>query len=463
MKVCIANTIIVTDPSDELMGWCADNLVVANPDYAKKLRMNLWLGGTPKKLYMYERVRNSIVLPFGVLKEIKPFINGATMTHSFADIKTVDYQCEVPLYDYQRKAVDIMIESNYGILQSPAGTGKTQMGIALVSELGRRTLWLTHTKDLLTQSKNRAKQYMDKSLFGTITEGKVDIGTGITFATVQTMCNLDLAQYRDEWDVIIVDECHRCAGTPTAVTQFSKVLNSLAARRKYGMSATIHRSDGLIVATKAILGDVAHTVSEEEVADKIMRIGIQEVGTETQISLACLETDGTLNYTKLITYLCENKERSETIASYVIADSQYSSLILSDRLQHLRDIMELFPSDIRDTAVMIDGSMVSKTEKAERERALDDMRSGNKKILLATYSLAKEGLDIPCLERLYLASPQKDYAVITQSIGRIARRVDGKADPICYDFVDDIGYCQNAYKQRKRHYKKSRCYFMEGI
>lgn len=73
-------------------------------------------------------------------------------------------------------------------------------------------MWLTHTADLLSQSRERAARYMDKSMIGTITEGKVNIGSGITFATVQTMCKLDLAQYRDMWDVIIVDECHRVAG-----------------------------------------------------------------------------------------------------------------------------------------------------------------------------------------------------------------------------------------------------------
>ncbi|MDQ9823270.1 hypothetical protein RFZ44_07900, partial [Acinetobacter sp. 163] len=60
---------------------------------------------------------------------------------------------------------------------------------------------------------------MDKKCIGTITEGKVNIGSGITFATIQTMCKLDLARYKDLWDIIVVDECHRCSGTPTAVTQ----------------------------------------------------------------------------------------------------------------------------------------------------------------------------------------------------------------------------------------------------
>ena len=341
------------------------------------------------------------------------------------------------------------------------GSGKTQMGIALIAKLGKRALWLTHTKDLLLQSKDRAKQYMGEALLGTITEGKVNIGAGITFATVQTMCNLDLTQYKHMWDVIIVDECHRVAGTPTAVSQFSKVLNSLAAKHKYGLSATVHRSDGLIKATFALMGDVIYTVPAEAVADKIMKVGICPVPTGIGISRACMNTDGTLNYAKLIGYLAENEERNRLIVEHIEADWERPSLILSDRLGHLETLMSMLPADMREDAVMVSGKMTTKKGKAEREQAIADMRSGDKKYLFATYSLCKEGLDIPRLERLYMGSPVSDYAVVTQSIGRIARTSRGKADPICYDFVDDIQYLAKAYKKRCTTYRKNGCYFVE--
>jgi len=117
---------------------------------------------------------------------------------------------------------------------------------------------------------------------------------------------------------------------------------------------------------------------------------------------------------------------------------------------------------MKEKAVMISGKMTTKKGKAEREKAIEDMKSGKKKYLFATYSLAKEGLDIPCLERLYLTTPQKDYAVITQSIGRIARTYDGKANPIAYDFVDNIGYLVRSYKKRCTTYRKNNCYFVGG-
>ena len=463
MHIAVSNTLTVTEPTPEMMMWCKRNLVITNPEYAKKARIGFWWGDTPKTLSLFEVRGNELILPFGVLRSLpRDVTDNAVFDSEFAPYRAVDFKADVPLYDYQETAVQAMIDAKYGILQSAAGSGKTQMGIALAVRLKRRTLWLCHTLDLVKQSRDRAKQYMSEDLMGTITEGKVNIGEAITFATIQTMCKLDLSQYKDYWDCIIIDEVHRVSGSPTAVTQYQKVLNSLSARHKYGLSATVHRSDGMIQATYALVGEIAYQVPDEAVADKIMKVGIYPVGTGVQMSREALNTDGTLNYSKLITYLTEDATRNGLITGYLSVDKR-PSLILSDRLNHLEELMSLLPADMQKDAVMISGKMTTKKGKAQREQALEDMRTGKKKYLFATYSLAKEGLDVPCLERLYLTTPQKDYAVVTQSIGRIARTFEGKADPIAYDFVDDIAYLVKSYKKRCTTYRKNGCYFVEEV
>ena len=460
MTVTVGSTITVENPSQELVQWCSQNLKISNPEYAKKLRMHVWLGNTPKDLCLYETNGDSIILPYGTLRDILPMISSAKVYRAFTERKTVNYDCSIPLDDYQQSAVEAMKDRKFGILQSPPGSGKTRMGIALMTELGLKTLWIAHTKDLVDQSKESAEQHISPNLIGTITEGKVSIGSGVTFATIQTLCHLDLRRYKDIWDVIIVDECHRCSGTPTSMTQYYKVLNNLAARYKFGLSATVHRSDGTIKATYALLGKVAYTVPEKAVAERIMKVGIKPCFTEIRLSRECLNTDGTLNYAKLITYLTGNTARNQFIADSI---ERKPSLILSDRLSHLEKLMNLLPVDMQEDAVMISGKMNSGKGKIERKQALEDMRSGKKKYLFATYSLCKEGLDIPRLERLYMTTPIKDYAVVTQSIGRIARTFEGKEAPICYDFVDDAGYLVKAYKKRCSIYRKNGCYFVEEV
>lgn len=463
MEVVISNMIKITDPTAEILNWCHKHLILVNPDYEKKSRMGYWVGNTPKTIALYSRVGNALYLPFGTLRSVWGMIAPYQPVAAFPDPVDVDYgNVEIPLYEYQNEAVNRLHVARYGILQSPAGSGKTQIGIALIKRFRRRALWLTHTADLLRQSKERAEQFMDKSLMGTITEGKVNIGTGITFATVQTMSNIDLDQYRDVWDVIIVDECHRVAGSPTQVTQFSKVLNALNARHKYGLSATVHRSDGLIAATYALLGNVVCEIPQEEVSSKIMEVRVRPRATHIPLTEQCLNSDGTLCYAGMITYLSEQNERNQQIIEDLIDNADYSCLILSDRLEHLTTLIDMLPEHMRSKAAMISGKMTSKVEKARRGEILEEMRNGELQYLFATYSLAKEGLDIPRLERLFMATPIKDYAVVVQALGRIARTYPDKHAPMAYDYIDSIGYCRNAYKTRCKHYKKINAYLVGG-
>jgi superfamily II DNA or RNA helicase len=462
MQVIIGENIEVRNATEEIRKWCKDNLILSNPDYTKKARMGFWVGNTPRTISLYTIRGNDLILPFGLCRKILSMSKGAVISTTFRDKVDVNYQkAHIPLYDYQLDAVKGVLEKQYGILQAPAGCGKTQMGIALCVMMGRRALWLTHTKDLLNQSKSRAEQYINPELLGTITEGKVNIGECITFATIQTMCNVDLDTVKDEWDVIVTDECHRVAGSPTAVTQFSKVLNALRARHKYGLSATVHRADGLIKATYALLGEVVYKVPDEDVAGRIMKVEVSPRGTGIGLSYDYLNSDGTINYAKMITYLAENKERNEQIAGDLVDNADHYNLILSERVIHLKTLYDMLPSKLRAQAAVIDGKMTSKAAKEEREQAIEDMRTGKKRYLFATYQLCKEGLDIPRLDRLYLATPQKDYAVITQSVGRVARTFEGKDQPVVYDYVDNTKGLIKSYKLRCTTYRKAGCRIME--
>lgn len=452
----IGSDIRITDPSDELLKWCKSNLVLNNPDYQKKARMHLWLGNTPRELMLYSLNGKDLLIPFGCLRSILPMLSGEVVTTYHQPTK-VDFGGAVPLYGYQEEAVKVLIASHYGILQSPAGSGKTQIGIALAENLGVKTLWLTHTRDLLTQSKNRAEMYIDPTKLGTITEGVVNIGESMTFATIQTMCKVDLDAYKNEWDCIIVDECHRVSGTPTAVTQFSKVLNSLSARHKYGLSATVHRADGLIKATYAMLGNVVYNVPDEAVKSKVMTVNVKPIGTKIGLDTCFLNPDGTINYTKLITYLTKCQGRNRLIVDNLVDNSDHYNLVLSERVEHLKTLYRMLPKFLQKQAAVIDGKMTSKKQKAEREQAIEDMRTGKKRYLFATYSLAKEGLDIPRLDRLHLVTPQKDYAVIVQSVGRVARTFEGKKQPWAYDYVDQMINLMKSYKKRCSHYRKCGC------
>ena len=456
MKTTISNMIYITDPSPELRQYVKDQLELPNPDFVKKERMGFWTGRTPKVLRLYEWNGNTLVLPFGLCRELMPMLRAGEISNAFTGGTDVDYGKPIPLYDYQREAVAAMVTKTYGILKSPAGSGKTRCALAMIQAIGKKALWLCHTADLLSQSKESAEEFMPKSMMGTITEGKVNIGEGITFATVQTMCNVDLNRYRDEWDMIVIDECHNVSASANTVTRYQKVLNGLAARHVYGITATPYRSDGLEKAMFAMLGRVVYEVPEEAVADRIMKVTIRRVDTDAEITDDCLNVDGTINFTRLISHLTTDEKRNRMIVDAIIQNRGHSCIVLSDRLSQLDAIHSMLPDDLKDKAMVISGKMTSKKEKALRQEVIEKMRAGEMQILMASYKLCREGLNIPVLDRLFMASPVKFVSVVVQSIGRIARTAEGKESPVCYDFVDSrIGYCVRAYKERCRSYRKT--------
>lgn len=457
MDCIVSKDLRIVNCSSDVLKYYKQKLTLSNPEYVKKQRMGFWVGNTPKTIALYKVEGNDLILPYGEILTIKNVIPDVNLIPKYTVLPKKPTGYSVELFDYQEVAVKQILKKPCGILKAPPASGKTQMGIAIANSIGQKTLWLTHTADLLKQSYDRAKRYLPENLLGTITEGKVNIGEFMTFATIQTMVNMDLQEVRDKWQIVIVDECHRVCGSPSKATQFSKVLNALASPRKYGLSATVHRSDGLIQCCYSLLGNVTYEVPPEEVEDRTMTVDIVEVLTGVKASYECLNPDGTLNHSKLIGSLVEDTFRNEIIAD-LANKSTGSVLILSDRVGHLEALNALI-----DNSVIVSGKQTGKKGRAERAQSLDDVREGKIKVLLATYSLAKEGLDIPCLENLILATPHKDYAVITQSIGRVARVNEGKEKAVCYDLVDDIRYCNSSWKKRVSVYKQSKVRFKEVV
>lgn len=452
MRAKIGAEIRVRNADQNVISWAHTNLRMPNPDYAKKKRMGLWTGNTPEDIKLYVRDGSDYIFPAGCYEALRTAIPDIEFEASFPARKMFP-EVDVPLYDYQQREVDKLIRHHFGILKAPCGAGKTRCGIAIAGRDVGRVLWVTHTKDLLNQSKAAAEEFFVYNQIGVISDGKVEIGSRITFATVQTLSKVDLLKYSNTWSTIIVDECHRVSGNPQNVMMFYKVLSNLNASRKYGLSATVHRADGLVRCTLALLGPIIGIISEVDVADKTSPVEVIRIPTGTEVPEEALDTDGTIIYTKLITALAEDYDRNLLLRDHIIDGyKEHSSLCLSERLSQLEIIQDRLiyagvdPKEIR----FISGA----TKGTERVAALDEMRSGEAKILLATYGLAKEGLDIPVLDRLHLLTPQKDYAVVIQAAGRVARKAEGKEKGTIYDYVDSIGYCERAFTSRKSFYKK---------
>lgn len=299
----------------------------------------------------------------------------------------------------------------------------------------------------------------------TITEGKCDTSGDIVFATVQT-----LIKYVEEgkipqntFGMLIVDECHKTSTNPQSIQMFRSCIDYFAARYRIGLTATLHRADGLADCIKLIIGDIIYQIEksgdqyvcryENEI---LLRFPIDKFQVPAQIEV--IETNynledkdvysangGTIQFATLISDLAMNEDRNKIIIDQ-LRKIEGSTLVLSDRVEQLKYLCSQV-----ENGVQIDGG----TPKKQREKALKDVDEGKKKYLFASYNLAKEGLSLNILSNLVMATPVKDFAIVSQSIGRIQRPYEGKTVAKVYDFVDDVGMLMGFYTKRRSTYRKN--------
>ena len=329
VKMIVGSQLIIIDPTPAIKEYCESALVINNPKYYQLQRMGKWIGNEPKKIHLYDiKTEPSLVtyvLPFGCLNDIWNLVhNQNAFILSYQNSKAVEYDELIKLRDYQDPIPYVVREKKNGIVIAPCGSGKTVTGLISIARLKKKTLWITHTIDLLNQSRTAAIETLGLhgEQIGTISSGKCKIGTHITFATVQTLSKLpNLKQMTDEFDMVVVDECHRCCVNAKSVGMFQKVLSVFNCRYKIGFTATAHRSDGLIQGMFALLGPVIYEVPKETVKENTIDVNISFRLTDYDYSDDVLDTDGTIIFGKLIEDLALDQDRNQQIADDLILNA----------------------------------------------------------------------------------------------------------------------------------------------
>lgn len=465
MKITLTNIIEIEQPTEDILNYCKKELVFKNPDYDKKKRMGFWTGGISKTISLYNVYQDKLYLPIGCFEDIWKINPKLEEFTDYAVTKTRNIKSNIKLRDYQKPCAEALKKYVNGIFVLPAGTGKTQVGLECAALLKQKTLWLTHTKELLNQAKQRCEDNLICST-STISEGNCDISGDIVFATVQTLANIiDKGNIKqNEFGLVIIDECHHLATNAESVMMFEKCLNYFSARYKLGLTATLHRADGLEKTTTKLIGNVIYELKKNDTKDKligyyegkpIVEVPASQFQVPAEIHVIHTNYDisdkdvydvngGTLVFTKLISDLAMDKERNDLILTLAYAFKGYT-LIISERVDQLHYLSERISS-----SVCIDG----KTPKKQREKMVEEFRNGKHKVLLASYSLVAEGFDVPMLENLIMASPVKDERLVIQSIGRCQRPYGDKKVAHIHDLVDNVSMLERFFTKRKSVYKK---------
>jgi superfamily II DNA or RNA helicase len=332
-----------------------------------------------------------------------------------------------------------------GILSLCCGQGKTICALYLIAKLKVKSLIVVHKEFLVHQWFDRIKEFLPGAKVGLIQQKKVDVeGKDIVIAMLQS---LSMRDYGNEvfkrFGILIVDECHRISSEI-----FSRSLPKVGIRITCGLSATPTRADGLTKVFKWYLGKIIFKTKRKKDITISKTVHCLKIDAEKYSygKPVVMRWNGNLNSAKMMNNIAEYFDRTKfisTLARKIIEKNPSRQiLILSSRRKHLDEIKDLINCSTEEISVgyYVGGMNQDALKKSE-----------NCSIIVATYSMASEGLDIKGLNTLILATPMSN---VTQSVGRILRKIDKKVPPMIIDVVDKFSSYTRQFEKRKKTYKR---------
>lgn len=341
----------------------------------------------------------------------------------------LDYKDDEKEFKGQRDCIDAMFDpenNQQGVIHRQPGTGKTNIALYFISQVGTRTLVIVHTEDILNQWIEYAEARIPGIDIGVIRQKREEIGQ-LTIATLQTLHRRNFPpEFWRLFGATFLDECHHAPAKTFDIT-----LHNVTSRYKFGMSASHTRADRM---EKVIDYAFGATIHDLPFASPVP-VTVEKVKTEFSKPIKG-GMSGPMwlkrkKWQSMITALVRDPKRNKLIAERVnarLAEGR-SVLVLSRRIQHLELLHELIPDSIVLAAQL--------RSKQERKEILDKFRAGEIKCVLGT-QLADEALDIPVLSCVALTFPGKHTDLILQQVGRALREHAGKESAVIIDIVDPL-------------------------
>jgi superfamily II DNA or RNA helicase len=460
LKITLDSVIRLQDVPETLLKQIKTELTMRNPEFDKKRRMGLnrWAWGPEYiKLYSEKSINNSTeyILPRGYFARLW---NLAGLSWNMVDdqrvkLPEIEFPSSPQLRDYQAPAVECARDWQQGVFVAPCGSGKTCCGMGMIAEVKQPTLWITHTMDLLQQSMESAKKFLGLTdgQIGTIQGENMSIGSHITFATVQTLSKRDLTEIRNRFGCIIIDEAHLVFKDAAKSRMFESVISQFPSFYRFGLTASEYRSDGLITTMFHVIGPKFYEVAQDDLRLSVMKPRVEFIETDFVYDQG-VDEDGEkemLSVQQMYKAMREDFDRQCVVQSVLdkVQMGDYC-LVLGDSLEHLEGMYNY----VRLRGYNA-GFVNGETKKSEREKIIAEMRDGKYQFLMATYALAKLGLDIPRLNVEILATPKRDKTTVQQAVGRTMRPEEGKKQPVIYDIWDSrVPQCVKWAKERAKVY-----------
>jgi len=449
-----------------------DNSNSTNFDEEIPKNIDTYLG---QKGYTIPKSQITIKLQYFIKEQltVKPYVPGAPIanTNTFPAFRESDKKLYVPRYygqelfglpkeikitegenihipfhgklrDVQEPVVEKYLNhvknGGGGLLELPCGFGKTSISLYITSQLKKKTLVIVHKEFLMNQWIERIQQFLPEAKIGRIQGPVIDIeGKDIVLAMLQSLSMKDYPSTMfDCFGFTIIDEVHHISSEV-----FSCALFKLVTKYMLGLSATMNRKDGTTKVFKMFLGDVVYKTQRSKDEEVVVR-GITYETNDEEFNETKFDFRGNPAFSTMISKLCTFSHRSEFILkvlSEMLKENPNQQIMI---LAHNKNLLAYLFDAISHRNIATVGYYVG----GMKEAALKE--SETMKVIIATYSMAAEALDIKTLTTLIMATPKTD---IEQAVGRILR--EKHSQPIVVDIIDKHEMFQKQWLKRKRFYK----------
>lgn len=342
------------------------------------------------------------------------------------------------LRDYQYNIIDKYIAhvgtSGGGLLDVEPGKGKTVMALNIISRLKKKTLVIVHKTFLMNQWIERIEQFLPDARVGRIQGDTIDTkDKDIVLGMLQSLSNKEYPdELWNEFGLCVFDECHHLSAEV-----FSNVMIRIVTNYNLGLSGTMTRKDGLSKVFKYFIGPVVHKEKTDVTAEVIVKSVLYE--NDTLFDGVKTNFKGEPLYSCLITRLDE-QGRNQMISNIVKRELETNPDQQIMILAHTKSLVQNLHKLIQHYEPSIGYYLGGMKEEHLKE-------TETKRIILGTYAMASEGLDIKTLTTLVLATPKSD---VCQSVGRILR--SNHAHPLVIDILDEHPLFNSQYNKRVTYY-----------
>lgn len=426
-----------------LINFLKEELNFANSEFFIKKKSERNTYETARYFKLVEETESEIFIPRGFIGKLLRFCKESQIEFGFVDARklnpSISYVFNASLRNHQLGVIEAASKKDYGVIVAPPGSGKTVIGLKIITDKRQPALIIVHRKQLLEQWTERIEAFLGipKRDIGVIGQGKLKIGKQITVATIQSLPK-QIESVQNQFGTIIVDECHH-----VPAETFRNTIEKLHTYFLYGLTATPFRkyNDGRMIFTH--LGEIIANIQTTEIENyKQAKIIIRK--TELDVPYNS-KTD---NFESLSKILVHDTARNKLILEDVKTELNQGrkAVIITERKEHI-DTLNLFLKQSYEVIAL--SGEDSETSKKAKWKILQE---GNFQVLITTGQYFGEGTDLQNINCLFLVYPFSFEGKLIQYIGRVQR---SEINPTIYDYKDyKIDYLNKLFLKRNTYYRK---------